>query len=741
MTTSTNLHALAYRSDIDGLRALAVIAVVLFHLGVPVFQGGYVGVDIFFVISGYLITKLLVTEKTSTGTINLWMFYLRRARRLLPALLFTLVVTSCLAIGLFTSQRLQSYGGSLLHAVLSVSNIFFYSESGYFDSASDLKPLLHTWSLAVEEQFYFLWPVLICLVGGRKVLLGSSLAILALLSFVCGELFLTQAPSAVFYLMPFRIFEFAIGACLILLPANTTARKAVVNMLFISGALMLLLPIAFFDKSIAFPGIAAVVPCVGTALCIYTGDLSPYAKFLRSKVVSGIGLISYSLYLVHWPLIVFYKYIFHSHITTAAESLSLLALCLLLSTLSYRFVETPFRKREIKVSVFLLGCLMSAVSLSYVGASMWATGGWSWRPWIANKIALKEIESGKDRRFEIRRTICEKKGWSACDVPTQAKTTRALILGDSHAPDALNAFYHAFPFHDFSLSTLGGCPPHPDITAITVPNHPDRAQCAELNRTRYDVAYLKQFDYIVINVLFGWYTPEHLRDYLQFLRANKIEKVLVFGGYFSLSEELPELINTYGYVTEDFQRFLDFKADNDAAIRTYTQEIGFFFISKRDVFCPRDICEFFDPQGIPFTYDRHHLSAEFSKRLLDREAEKVRAFIESQKPATHQEPRDIPTEIVQIIDWGPRSTTPGLVPNRQPHGELGLWIKIQPLQNILDLKLFFDNNPAKITTVEKDLITAAIEPALINTTGKKTVSLRTQNGPGYQFVGNFEVAE
>lgn len=218
-----------YLEHIDGIRALAVIAVLLFHFGVHGFAAGFIGVDVFFVISGFVISRLLLNELEATRKIDFANFYRRRARRLLPALAFTFLITSLGVYVFFSPENLVAFGGSLTSAALSVSNFLFWYESGYFDLASNVKPLLHTWSLSVEEQFYMFWPlVLWALVRGRLLLIG--IIVLFAGSFLMNYLWVAnnepEAASAMFFLTPFRVFEFTVGALCVLVEKITNLRAS-----------------------------------------------------------------------------------------------------------------------------------------------------------------------------------------------------------------------------------------------------------------------------------------------------------------------------------------------------------------------------------------------------------------------------------------------------------------------------------------------------------------------------------
>lgn len=335
-----------YRPDIDGLRALAILPVLLFHakLGCP---GGFVGVDIFFVISGFLISSLILKE-LGDGTFSLISFWERRIRRIFPAL--ALVVLATLAAGwyLFLPDDFESLGKSVIAQAMLLSNVFFYRQAGYFDTASDTKPLLHTWSLAVEEQFYLLFPLLLIFLAQQrqlslfKTVIGMTIGTFALC--VVGSY---SYAWATFYLLPTRAWELFLGALLAMmrgrfagvvgLPRETAG---------LLGFSLVCYAIFFYDGDTRFPGLAAIPPCLGTALIIFSSEsqLSFVGRILAFKPVVFIGLISYSLYLWHWPILVFSKYTAYDE-QSAGLRAALLVASTVLAILSWKYVEMPFRKR------------------------------------------------------------------------------------------------------------------------------------------------------------------------------------------------------------------------------------------------------------------------------------------------------------------------------------------------------------------------------------------------------------
>lgn len=603
-----------YRADIDGLRAIAVLSVVLYHVGFNSLSGGYIGVDIFFVISGYLITNLLISEAQENGSIDFRKFYIRRIRRIIPALFFTLLATSIAAISLLTSQRLMDYGASLLHAVLSISNISFFATSGYFDNSSEFKPLLHTWSLGVEEQFYLVWPLIVAVLAIRKISYTIAFSVIGIISIALAGWFIDTQSSAVFYLMPFRMFEFGIGALLVSVNDTKLKNPYILNGLLIVGLGLIGFSLLSFDSVTVFPGVNALWPCIGAALCIYSSDSAKLGTILKNRLLVGVGLISYSLYLVHWPLIVFYKYYTGVSELTTTESVSLLIASLLLAIFMYFWVEKPFRRKTLKSSNALWVSAVLALSLSYLGASLWANDGWPWRPWSVNTFTVNEINNGKELRFKVRQEICVSKGWDKCDNPVQGKIN-ALIIGDSHSVDALNALYSVFPTHDFSMSQLGGCPPHKDIGSIFSATHLNLSKCKVLNQKRHDLEYLNKYDYLAINVLLNNYQVEHLGDYLTFLSDAGIKNVIVMGGYYTLQEEMHEIVNRVGLVGFDEKLFAAETPSRYLGLKQRVEQNGYFFLSVKDAFCSNEKCHFFDENNVPFTYDKHHLSFEFSSKI------------------------------------------------------------------------------------------------------------------------------
>ncbi|MCF7969083.1 MAG: acyltransferase [Methylococcaceae bacterium] len=338
-----------YRREIDGLRALAVLPVILFHAGFERFSGGFVGVDVFFVISGYLITTIILAE-LEQGKFSIVNFYERRARRILPALFLVMLVCIPFAWLYLPSPEYKDFSQSLVAVSVFASNILFWRESGYFDTAAELKPLLHTWSLAVEEQYYVLFPPVLMLfwrLGKRWILVMLGLVFVA--SLAVAEWAAYAKPAAAFYLLPTRGWELLVGAFAAFYLSKASRKgfsKAVGEVGGWLGVTLILYAVFACSKATPFPGLYALVPTLGAVLVIlFATQQTTVGKFIGNKVFVGVGVISYSAYLWHQPLFAFAK---QRSLTEPSHIVFLIlsALTLLLAYLSWRYVETPFRAKS-----------------------------------------------------------------------------------------------------------------------------------------------------------------------------------------------------------------------------------------------------------------------------------------------------------------------------------------------------------------------------------------------------------
>lgn len=391
----------SYRPDIDGLRSIAVVSVILFHaqLSCP---GGFVGVDVFFVISGYLITKIIERD-LEQRRFSVMRFYQRRIRRIFPALFAMFLVSACIGFYLMPPLELQDLGKSLVAAAAFCSNILFYRQSGYFDTSSTLKPLLHTWTLSVEEQFYIFWPLMLAAFSARFLSKWKMPGVLLILfgSLLLSAYWVNHLPNAAFYLLPSRAWELALGAVLSIAPVPELLRRLprrFADVASLLGLAMLVASITIYDTILPFPGFAALLPCTGAALIIAAGEggASLGGRVLSLRPLVWTGLISYSLYLWHWPILVFARMFVNRELHTG-ESVGLVVLTFGISWLSWRSVESPFRNPQMMGGtsrIWVVGGLTMTALFIAIGALLFLSGGFPQRsPEVARSLAKEQREA------------------------------------------------------------------------------------------------------------------------------------------------------------------------------------------------------------------------------------------------------------------------------------------------------------------------------------------------------------
>ena len=441
-----------YRREIDGLRALAVIPVIFYHAEFHFFGGGFVGVDVFFVISGFLITSLILAEKQA-GTFSLVNFYERRARRILPALFFVIICCIPFAWFLLLPSSMILFADAVVAVATFVSNILFWKTTGYFTPATEMRPLLHTWSLAVEEQYYLFFPIFLIAfwrLGNRWIL--AALAVFAALSLALAEWGSIDHPEAAFYLLPTRGWELLVGAIVAFFFVDLEKPRACSSLSEVGSAVGILL-IAFaifsFDKNTPFPGLYALVPTIGTALVIVFGTQSTVVgRLLGNKILVGVGLISYSAYLWHQPLFAFARH--HATDQPSKALLGTLAACaLVLAYLSWKYVETPFRdkRRYSRKEIFGWGAAVSGVLIVFGLIANWTTG-FLYRYDDHDKYLASLQQSVAGDYVRKRFDALVMKPFDEAD-----DRKKVLIIGDSFAKDVFNALYEGGFADDLQIAT------------------------------------------------------------------------------------------------------------------------------------------------------------------------------------------------------------------------------------------------------------------------------------------------
>lgn len=449
--------AVNYRPDIDGLRAIAVLPVILFHFNIAAFSGGFVGVDIFFVISGFLITSILA-KNCRADRFSLLDFYARRVKRIFPVLFVVVLTTLAAGYFLLAPGDYQDTGESAVFTVTFLSNVFFWLNTGYFDASAETMPLLHTWSLGVEEQFYIIWPLMIfglwkltSLKGHVfwAVFIGVSLA-----SFVACIVVTAHDPEQAFYLPWFRAWQFAMGAAIGFLPAVNRGKHAA----SLTGIALIAYAIFGFDDSTAFPGYAALVPTLGATLVIAAGPTALMNRVLGTFPFIWVGLISYSLYLWHWPVTVLYRH-YSGGPLSPKEIAALGAVMTVLSVLSYFAIERPFRRIPFSAPRMVLSGVAGGVAVAMIALVVVQNSGFPSRlPDEMKKIASLDVMWEWECPQLVKMEI-DGKQQNACvfGAPWDTAKQRAVLWGDSHAQHFAPVMDQVGRRIDMSIVLRPGC--------------------------------------------------------------------------------------------------------------------------------------------------------------------------------------------------------------------------------------------------------------------------------------------
>ncbi len=457
-----------YRKELDGIRAVAVLSVVFYHAGLPFLSGGYIGVDIFFVLSGYLITSIIY-KQINANCFSFSDFYWRRFRRILPALFFMMAVVAVVGAKVFDPVMFKNFGTSIWTTALFSSNIYFWSEAGYFQKAAELKPLLHTWSLGVEEQYYIFFPFLMIFIN--KWFPKSFVQILAIVgisSLLLSAVAVYYKPIASFYLLPTRLWELLIGSLIAVSTLSNLKNRITINCISWAGFVLLLFPIFFYSKETLFPGLTALVPCLGTGLIIWSlnnNHNTVLKRMLGFAPVAFVGRVSYSFYLWHWPALIISQYYALTKLTVA-DKMIVLGAAFVISCFSYYIIEKPFREnfsifpknRMLKISV------ISILVFSVYGLFIVKLDG------LPQRFDMKLdniIQAQEDKSFfnssSCNNFTLENREREFCRMGTKNPKEKVdfLLWGDSHA-GAIAPVFDAVARNlglNGKLAVWSGCPP------------------------------------------------------------------------------------------------------------------------------------------------------------------------------------------------------------------------------------------------------------------------------------------
>lgn len=607
-----------YRPDIDGLRALAVVPVVLFHLGfTSLVPGGFAGVDVFFVISGFLITKIIYNE-IHLGTYSVLDFYARRVRRIFPALYVVYVFVIVLSLVLQFPSETQDVSKSLVSSILFVSNVFFYFSSGYFDQKMEFNPLLHTWSLSVEEQFYVIFPIVVfALRPLQERTRVYVLCLIGLASLAASEFVVRSDQMLAFYTVFFRAWELLLGSVLALIGGGRVRGPFLNNSISAVGLLLICFSYFGLSKSSVFPGLSALAPCLGAAALIYSGQNSLVGRVLSFKLFTAIGLVSYSLYLWHWPIIVFWKY--WREPVGLREKGAVLLCCFLAAGLSYLFVERPLRRMRIEsgpkgVVAVGVGCLVGMGFVAIVCGQV--------APRL-REIPVKAQEMLAYETYESRSvmrsgecfltsadndvSVFDKKKCLSVD----AARRNVLIVGDSHAAHLWFGLSNVYKNINFLQATASGCKP--------VLNTAGEDRCVDLVSDVF-TNYLseRKLDAVILSARWKEEDIDRVMETVTWLKS-KVRYVFVIGPIVEYDQALPRVLakGIYEGVSLDefatsHRRERPISVDREFLKRDFPE--GVVYLSSIDAICAQD-CRLIVNQDVPLQFDYGHLTAEGSAYL------------------------------------------------------------------------------------------------------------------------------
>ncbi len=427
--------------EIEFLRAISVLSVVFFHFGFFGFDGGFVGVDIFFVISGYLITSIISKKKE----FNLTEFYLKRIRRLLPIILAVSLISLIVGIFILSPIHFNRLINTSLLSIFGISNFFFFSEAGYFDHEKIFKPLLHTWSLSVELQYYLVWPILILISQKIFKLSILNLSLLIFIFIISLSTLYSSRGQSFFYFTGFRFYEFAIGSILFSIKPEKKLKHNFFY--FITGLTMIVFSIFYFNGSYNFPGIYALLPCLGAAFIIYSKfSITKFGKFIKFNFIKFLGSRSYTIYMVHWPFLIFYNYEKIGNVIFF-DKIFLLLFILIISNYLFKYFEQPFRynqnNKRLNFDKLLLGlfaltfiCIVSLQIISKNEKNIFKESIFYKNEIINSVTEASELRYNEEERISMRQK--NEKNY----FKNKINTKKIMLIGNSHAFDfyiALNA--------------------------------------------------------------------------------------------------------------------------------------------------------------------------------------------------------------------------------------------------------------------------------------------------------------
>lgn len=650
---------LKYRPDIDGLRALAVLGVVVFHAFPTLLSGGFIGVDVFFVISGYLITQI-INNSIQEKRFSITEFYSRRINRIFPALLIVMLSALFFSWAFVLPSDFKLIGKHITGGIGFVQNLVLYNEVGYFDSSAKVKPLLHLWSLGVEEQFYLILPILAVITARRLNYFTLAIIAITAASFAANVYYTYTNPAAAFYLPISRAWELLMGSVTALIGTNKIESKKIQHVLSLCGLLLIFAPMSLLNEKMMFPGWLAVLPVLGASILIAVGPHAIVNKhILSSKPFVFIGLISYPLYLWHWPVLSF-SWLIGS--TSRFERLALVAAAFILAWLTYRLVERPIRayKNKTKCSVILA---ISGIIIAIIGVSVYKNEGYPERANLKEYNALDQSIRWDYSTNELCINTFGKPeymdSWMFCYANT--KTPEIIIIGNSFANHLYPGLANNSSMVGKGILSIGVCEPsaHTDWGTPDNPLSPCASRKAELEKEFLDklIEKTSSINVVILNAWWpnfddnGNFAKREDQTNTKTTRVNIFDqpdrdKNSSFDNYFyglseriSTFEKLGKTVVIFGpkpelgmHIRECIDRPLKRKTTNCTSIRKielskqekFREGIQMLqqshpklkYFDQFDLFCDDSDCHYFR-DGKPLLRDDAHLSLFGSSYVMD----------------------------------------------------------------------------------------------------------------------------
>lgn len=651
-----------YRADIDGLRSVAIIPVVLYHAGISMFSGGFVGVDVFFVISGYLITSIILSD-IDKDRFTITNFYFRRVKRIFPALYLLFIFTSVFCLFFYMPADLKAYGKSLFGSVFFISNVVFWREKGYFEAASELKPLLHTWSLSVEEQFYIFYPVMMLLLAKyfRKRYV-SAVFVVFTMSFLLCLWGTVKYSSASFFLLPTRAWELMIGCLLALGFFPKTGNVKLLNLLSASGIILIFYSVFSFDSETKFPGFMALIPCAGTALIIYSGCFvsasSDNAKPIINKILSFkpfviVGLISYSLYLWHWVLFAFRNYYKDVANSVLMSNWVLIPLSFIFAAVSYYIVEKPFRdiKWEDRKKLFAYSFAIMIV-FALAGMVTAVESGFPAR--FSDKVSIYSFGREDKRLFRDNKYY---------KLGVENIEPSFLLWGDSHAMAIAPGIDEIAKKMNKSglFINMGGCPP---VWGIAKQG---RTSCIEFNKKVFEKVSSMPIKNVILASRWGYIYAEMMTDSREDIEQiaygeNDFEKnkrvfsqgfetivrklnqtgkeVTVFTGVPVNKFNIPDTLAKSEFIKTNFpsyfknieiryktEEFRERQTPDNMIFETTAEKYKLNIVHLEKVLCRGEFCDVTAENNVPYYFDESHLSVSGAKFVCEELRDEIAPFL------------------------------------------------------------------------------------------------------------------